>query len=284
MAPQKLWVISPKTKEELTQSTSLAEMLLSFATGKVLNMWWSGNTLNISNHSFLSCFFAPNTCDTVLWQNLLELLTKCADTEDPDELCTNGSQHNLLELIQRSHCQLQYTNCCYYILLQARPWLDSPFSCAKGNVSAFGGISCHAAADPARQGCSPAAGKGRAAEAQKLPLPDSGGWQHDLPWQPGRSPWAGWKNTQSNCRLAREVRGMQELAWLPPTKWGCYLGMTFLGQLWLLPQPGLDPQLSAGKLGGFKASYESLTKFKGKFKEANYRLLTKALPQFRKSL
>lgn len=65
-----------------------------------------------------------------------------------------------LDLIQQRHCQLQYTSCCNSILLQAQLWLDSPFLCAKGNVSAFGGIYCQAAAHPARQRCSPAAGEG----------------------------------------------------------------------------------------------------------------------------
>lgn len=34
----------PPKQEVLTQSTSLSEMFLSFATDEVLNTWWSGNT------------------------------------------------------------------------------------------------------------------------------------------------------------------------------------------------------------------------------------------------
>lgn len=74
----------------------------------------------------------------------------------------------------------------------------------------------------------------------------------------------------------KRSEGHRGLSDCPPAKSGCYLGMTFLGQLCCCHSWGLTPQLSAGKLGGFKASHESLMKFKGKFKEANYRLLTKA--------
>lgn len=231
----------------------------------------------------MCCFCAPNTCDTVLWQNLLELLTIWADTQDPDELCTKGSQCNIFDLLQQRHCQLQHTSCCNYILLQAQPWLDSPFLCGKGNVSAFGAIYCHAAADPVRQRCSSAAGKG-SRHTKRVSV-----WQWGVTAQPSltarRKPLV--RLEKHAVKLQVGERGQRDTGAClthPQKQSGSYLGMTFLGQLWLLPQPGLDPQLSAGKLGGFKASYESLMKFKGKSKEANYRLLTKALPQLRKLL
>lgn len=72
--------------------------------------------------------------------------------------------------------------------------------------------------------------------------------QYNLLLQPGENSQAGWRNRQSNCRWAREASGLlQSLSDCLVTRSGFYLQRTLLGQLQLLPQPGLDPRLSSWK-------------------------------------
>lgn len=83
----------PPKQEVLTQSTALSKMLLSFATGEVLNVWWSGDTVNFNNHRCLCSFCPPNTRDTVLWSNLLELLATCEELTHKTQM--NCAQQDL---------------------------------------------------------------------------------------------------------------------------------------------------------------------------------------------
>lgn len=161
------------------------------------------------------CYFCtPNTCDTVLWQNLLELLTTWA--EHKTQMNCAQKDLSVTYLICYSKGIVSFSIQAVVITFYYKPNRDLILlSCVLREMWVLL-VAFIVMLLQILWGKGAPQQQGRVADMQKLLLPDSEGSQHNLPWQPGGSSWAGWKNTQSNCRLAREVRGALGLVWMPP--------------------------------------------------------------------